>query len=477
MGVVTKTAADNLAVPWTDAVTKDLFTKIGYGLVSQVVLETLQAVTSNACVSQVVLETLQAVTSNACVSQVVLETLVALTCSITITDSLTLSDEISTFLDTTILKVTKELTDDLSLQQGDSLELRFDTILQVSDDSNLLNDSIEIGTPVYLLDFSDNLDNWNDLGDASFPELYTDISEDNLDSWADEVLIDVVTAVEILDSFAWYDDIEVQLWVFFNSQTVNIQDTFYDWEGGGLSDELSYFFDAEESTFAVGDLNRLNDSIKVYCELLLDIEDNLDNWNDGVTLMPGEFVDYAYDTMMYNFLDSIEIDLRQHRTNNDTLSLSDAIIISFDVFLQTKTIADNLSSWLDSVSIRLTVHRSISDDFALYDSIQTFMTTIRSISDSLILSDSIIVSLLDRILSITLSDSLNLSDSVQTVLTSSALDKSDSLSFWNDLVNAELKYKLEISKGDSFSLSDEITNSGIEEDVSYYRRYLNDVIQ
>jgi hypothetical protein len=310
-------------------------------------------------------------------------------------------------------------------------EFRFSIVTVVTDPdvSDLLNswsDSVVIGIGISV---KDDLSNWDDLRE---PILSTILDfEDNL--------------------FHYYDEVVTQLWVYHHPLTVDVSDIF---DFDDSLDAIALIFMAEEIAFDLGDSNRLSDSIAIFNNLFVELEDDLDNWTDEVALMPGDFVDYAYDTMMYDFLDSIEVDLRQHRGNFDSLTFSDAITISLDAFLQSKSVADSLSNWLDSVSVRLQVNRTIEDDFALYDFIRLFMTTTRSISDTLALSDAISVSLS--------SQDANLSDSLQ---------------LWNDLVSAELQIKYNLNISDTMSLSDAVVNSGVEEDLTYYRRYLNDVVR
>lgn len=386
MALVTKTVADNLAVPWTDVVTKDRFTQIGSGLVSQVVLEVL----INA-------------TSNAIVSQVVLEVLVSVAIPGVFTDLITLSDSII-----------------VDLIGGGKV---------ANDDLNLWNDTVD-----YDFDFKPSI-------------------EDDLSNWSDDLTYEIIITLNFFDNLnsGYYDEVETQVWVYFGPLTVDINDNF---NFDDSLDTISFVFDGEEIAFEFGDSNRLSDSIELVKYLSSSLEDDLNSWNDEVALMPGEFVDYAYDTMMYDFLDSIEVDLRQHRSNSDIFSLSDAVSASLIIYFQSRSVTDSMNNLVGSISSRLTARRSIEDDLNLYDSIQLFMTTVRNLTDSLTLSDSILVS-----------------------ISSQEINPTESLQLWQDLVFAELQIKFSLNVGDSLSLSDAVTIPVPVEDLSYYRRYLNDVIR
>lgn len=342
----------------------------------------------------------------------------------------------------------------------------------VADD--LLNLADEIGVnlvnlPVIELAFSDDLQSiWQDAVVTGYP--HTSLNLSDIFTLSDSKSYELtVCALEFADALTQLDDVALngELHLTF----LDIGNSFYDEvdattivyqhpdeetlvDSLELKDSIEYIFEAEANLGELGDSLYLSDELSLIQFIALSVEDNLDNFTDEVVTMPGEFVELSYDTMMYEWADAIEVDTRQHRSNGDTLSMSDAVSTNLAGYLQTKAVAGNLSNWADAVSIRLKVNREIEDDLNLYDFVKLLFTHAMSKSDT-----------------------LSMSDSVSTRLTPDNEELADSLELWNDLVAASLTVGLEKSVNDSMSLSDATSNSGIEEDLTYYRRYLNDVIR
>ena len=225
-----------------------------------------------------------------------------------------------------------------------------------------------------------------------------------------------------------------------------------------LKDALSFIFYGNETCLAIDDLNaESNDSVNCAISLALEIADNLDNFSDGVFAMPGEFVELSYDTMMYDFLDSIEsqVGLLEDLTPETICYFLDAVTTSIAISLLTVTVGESLSNWNDAIIKKFSTSRLILDYFAMHDSIACFLTDQRVIADT-----------------------LSLSDAVSARLSTDTEEASDAFDLWNDLVAAEINVKLEVAKADSLNSWNEATsNTGVDEDLTYYRRYLNDVIR
>jgi hypothetical protein len=292
--------------------------------------------------------------------------------------------------------------------------------------------------------------NWQDqvLIDQDFSLAIEDTNE----VFNDEINLNIPLSLLITDNlFAFYDEVEVQSWVFFNSQTVAINDSFTEFEDS--LDALAIIFIADVISYELGESFHLSDQIDLFKTVEIQLTDDLNLWDEGINVMPGEFVDYAYDTMMYDLLDSIELDLRQHRVNIDSLYLTDAVSVSLAVFSISCAVADSLNNWNDIITYQRPNYIQLFDYFVLHDSINLKMPAGKGVADSLVLSDSVIVQL-----------------SRDTELVS------DSVDLWNDLVQAEITVRLTVNKSDSMSQSDALNNSGTQEDTSYYRRYLNDVL-
>lgn len=300
----------------------------------------------------------------------------------------------------------------------------------VSDDINNWSDSVILNFN-YLLGPTDTLDNWDDeIANLGFGPLYLACT-DNM--------------------YHFYDTINATTIVYHVPLTVAVADSLNSYED--QLDTVSYVQLGADIALEVSDILYLTDSLTVKLNLFVEVADDADNMQDEVALMPGEFLDYAYDTMMYDFLDAIELDFRLHRGISDTMSMSDTISVSLAAYLQTVSVSDNAANLSDAIVLRVSGFKQVSDRLAMYDSISRSMTLAKSISDSLSMSDAI---------------NINLSTK------DASFD--DSLDLWNDLVNASMTARLELTISDTMSLSDAVsTTRELGEDLRYYRRYLNDV--
>jgi len=322
---------------------------------------------------------------------------------------------------------------------------------------------------VYYIENDDGNDwlSWSDpvllIEDLKHPQVfageyqftgYEDSIAESLDNWQDDILLDVdyLSFVSISESmYHFYDDVICYLAAWHVPLTVEISDSLNSFED--QLDSVEYVQLGADITLEIGDILYLTDTNIVKCDIALLVEDDLNEWQDEVAVMPGEFVDYAYDTMMYDFLDAIELDFRLHRGVSDTMTLSDAISTSLAAYLQTASISDNAANLNDAINLRVSGFKAVSDSLALYDFIKLSMFQALSLADTLSMSDAV---------------------SVQLSVTDASLE--DSLDLWNDLVSASLSAKIDQSVSDSMSQSDTVsTETELGEDLRYYRRYLNDV--
>lgn len=173
------------------------------------------------------------------------------------------------------------------------------------------------------------------------------------------------------------------------------------------------------------------------------------NLTDAVTVaVEGE--SEAFDTLQGFWLDGVQVSLDQAFTFSDSISLSDAVNV-------------------DLIIVGIT--QSLSDVLALSDAIQLFIIVQRELADRLVLSDETQLTLTHAV---EVADLLSLSDAI-TLAEDSIFSFNDQLSL-SDAVEAILSQPLTVSVSDVLSLSDTVGVIRGGNDLSYLRRYLNDVI-
>jgi hypothetical protein len=162
----------------------------------------------------------------------------------------------------------------------------------------------------------------------------------------------------------------------------------------------------------------------------------------------------AYDTLQYNWLDEVKVELEQVVNISDSLSLSDEVTVELIIFALPISVSDSLSL-SDSVAIEISAHKSLQDSLSITDDFETFMTHLYEVSDSISLSDSLETSVNGNA---SLGDQITLTDDVQIAL------------------SIQIVVELTIQISDAISLSDHVQVAKPLNMTDYMRRYLNDVV-
>jgi hypothetical protein len=320
---------------------------------------------------------------------------------------------------------------------------------EITDNLGSLNDTL-----LYLLntnlDYADNLAN---LSDAVTIELLTPLTLDLLDdlnNWLDEVESATPLALDFGDTLSFSDESGAD---FPEKYEV-------------INEDLNFLQDGVETEFAekerhVDDTFSFSDTVLAdFRERYASVVDTL-VFSDAVMLHLDVYLAPLLlnlsDNMLYNLDDVVSIVLLPLAPLTVTISdnnnnLTDGVNAMPGAM---STVYDDLlSTWSDTVKTSLICTVSRGDQFTLYDSVKLYLTLAKALSDTLVLSDAISVKL--SVLDASLSESMDL---------------------WNDLVAASLASRLEILSSDTMAQTDTVTNdTALGEDISYYRRYLNDVI-
>lgn len=221
--------------------------------------------------------------------------------------------------------------------------------------------------------------------------------------------------------------------------------------------------------------------------------DRLEIGEAELNVVPGGQVDHAFQfSDKFYFQD--DINAAEPRTNapEDSLSLSDAINVRLDsvveaadtlfynwgdearvVLGQEIAVSDSLTL-SDAISVQLTIVAiviSVSDSLSLSDVVTVRLVLLKAINDNITLSDAVVVRIDGAI---AVADSLSLSDALQVLFTEGRSDIADLLNL-SDSVNVSLSAQLNVAVSDSMSFSDSATTRLKGTDLSYLRRYLNDV--
>lgn len=160
----------------------------------------------------------------------------------------------------------------------------------------------------------------------------------------------------------------------------------------------------------------------------------------------------AYDTLQYNWSDSVTMSLEQGGLVSDTLALTDSVTIDLIVFVLNRNVSDTLS-FSDTFLSAVQSLNAFEDNFTLSDNLSVAMAFALNVSDSLSLSDE--ATTLRNTFGI-VTDAISLSDAISTSLAVQTI------------------VPLATSVSDSVSLSDTLSITKPFEMTDYLRRYLND---
>lgn len=423
--------------------------------------------------------------------------------SLNLSYNLTLSDNSNNIADSADLNLSyeKALSDDAN-NLVESVALNLEYRKQLSDDLNTPWQENVVANLGYLKDFSDDLNNWNDAFSVVLGFVKT--LSDDLNGWADAVQLNLSYEVplsdslnlsdsiaigyglSIPDSIAWSDSLGIGYGLVIADSLNNWNDSAElrlnialevsdnlnaPWQDAiaiingyhvALSDALVF---SDDCSLGYGqgitDNFVLSDSTELVLGYLVSFSDNLNNWNDLVSLR----VDVALEVsdnlnnpwqdlveLQYNYLigvsDSLassdQLSLGHGGSLSDSFTLSDSIAIILGL---NKELSDDLNSWNDTTNLRLDLALALSDNFVISDFCSLGYGN--NHSDSLTLTDATNLVLgYEK----TLEDSLNSwLDNFEANM-AYLLSLSDNSNSYNDQTNLNVSYELGFS--DTNSLTD-----------------------
>ena len=252
--------------------------------------------------------------------------------------------------------------------------------------------------------------------------------------------LDPTFGLNIGDSFTLTDNVEIELPLAVISLNVDVDDwlskTPFKGNPNNLKDSwkdgLEFFIDGvdPELFISIEDLAAFADD-ELVIGIGLIFTDDLDLWGDSATVAQGLLLK-AFDSMFFNIFDAVVISiLLSQIAADDALNLSDAVETSLN----------------EAVN-------EIGDQFVLSDEINFLMAGFKNFGDTLTLSDAIGLEL------------------------KSTNAFADDLDNWGDAVSINNVTPLTLSIADDLdNYSDSLESLTGGADLSYLRRYLNDVLQ
>jgi hypothetical protein len=165
----------------------------------------------------------------------------------------------------------------------------------------------------------------------------------------------------------------------------------------------------------------------------------------------------GYDSLFYNWAEEFRMELAQVISGSDTISLSDSATYLVVVTGLNATGSDTLAAfWADGHLLRTEANPQFAESLALYDAFEVKIFGGLALSDSLELTDDF---------------ALRLASSNPG---QSATGFVEGLSF-SEAYTISLSVPIQVQAGDSLTLSDNSNAKRSGTDLSYLRRYLNDV--
>lgn len=292
--------------------------------------------------------------------------------------------------------------------------------------------------------------NWDDSVSLRLTH-YINITDSNGSNWLDELFILWPLETNLSDSLnSYYDEAKANTIIYQDPQSKSFSDNL------NFYGDISYIFIDSDILYELSSSFSLDDSIKVLANIYLEVDDDLNSWQEEVIHLAGELVDISADSMMYSWGDAILTDFRAWRLKSDSFALTDAVQTSLASVWIFRSVTDSFSL-SDAVLVRHVGNKQVKDSFSLHDSIKLNSSGVKLLSDTLNLSDSVLVSIGEKEISPT-----------------------ESLELWQDLAQASLMDKLTVATSDNLAnWNDESSKSKDRTYIStdYLRRYLNDVIK
>lgn len=165
----------------------------------------------------------------------------------------------------------------------------------------------------------------------------------------------------------------------------------------------------------------------------------------------------GYDTLFYNWAEELKLELQQVLRFEETLSFSDALAMAVVITGINVTGSDSLASlWADAVATRTESNPSFAETLSFYEALEIKIFGGLQLADALELSDAL---------------ALQMSGSNPS---QGATGFSDTLQLAEQLTIV-LSVPLRLQLSDALTLSDNLNAQRKGTDLSYLRRYLNDV--
>jgi len=284
---------------------------------------------------------------------------------------------------------------------------------------------------------TEDLDTWDSTVDASFPELYT-IETEDANNLTDTIVSEFEYSMDLSDDAnllsdtvgtdyyiaVWPLEVNSEEWL---SKIYKNPVKWHDAWNDGIETTTTPWTDLE---IQLDTLIHFNDD-DIELDVGLELTEDADNWTDEVYAMSA-FIALAYDTLFYTLTDTIEVLLEAHLVQD---------------------IADTLNFWTDSTTTELYAAKIFTEALVISDNLSLVLHTLINGEELLALTDA-----LGGELPYTydFSDILTITDTLETFGEAQLIqDVNDDMGNFTDGIDPDL----------------------FGTDLSYLRRYLNDVIR
>lgn len=245
----------------------------------------------------------------------------------------------------------------------------------------------------------------------------------------------LVLTGESLDN--WQDNLQTFYGILVVHLTVSVADDLSKTGKGASQNKDSWKDGLQLNLTPFGDLFISIDDLETNLDdelalgLGLALTDDLNNWQEDAKAASGILIE-AFDSMFY-FQDEVFV-----------LGIGNIV-----------GVGDNLNAWQDAVANYLDSIRAVQDSLNFWqDQALVSATTLPAAADQLVLADAIQVAL------------------------GIALGVTDDLNNWNELFqNGQVSVSLSVAVTDTLTMSDALASLIGSSNVSYLRRYLNDVVR
>ncbi len=151
-----------------------------------------------------------------------------------------------------------------------------------------------------------------------------------------------------------------------------------------LADGLALVGGDPDFKIQLGDSLQQNDSTRIVSGLLQTFSDTVNNWADSVARLVGIPIQ-AFDSNQFNWADAVSLQFLAPLTvsKGDTLVLSDSVSVSLLNFVLSVTASDTMNLMADAVRLFNRLHLEFGDNFVLSDALRMRFTHLLRVAETL----------------------------------------------------------------------------------------------